>query len=77
MDVPEPVVESPAAVLHDDDDDPAPWRDSDTDTASLLRELSSLGLDDDAPQPVLRAAGPVRPVSAEPAKKRKGLFGRG
>ena len=50
----------------------------DTDTASLLRELSSLGLDDERPHaPAGRPLAP-RPVSALPSqKKKKGLFGRG
>jgi len=52
----------------------------DTDTAALLRELASLGLDDD-PAPVRTPGGPPRPVlsasaAAAAAKKRKGLFGR-
>jgi hypothetical protein len=51
-----------------------------TDTAMLLRELSSLGLDDGqggkpAPAPVSR---PLPASTPDPkAKKRKGLFGRG
>jgi hypothetical protein len=46
------------------------------DTAALLRELSSLGLEDDpAPPPPPRApARPTQPVT--PAKKKRGLFGR-
>ena len=51
------------------------------DTASLLRELSSLGLDDDAPQaprpsrPAPRSAPPGAD-SKDKGKKKKGLFGR-
>jgi hypothetical protein len=52
-----------------------------SDTAALLRELTSLGLDDDAPQPpAARTPGPSRPAvpaASKDAKKRKGLFGRG
>ena len=52
------------------------WAPHENDTASLMRELSSLGLEDESaapapaprPQPVVRAPAP---------KKRKGLFGRG
>jgi len=62
------------------DDEPVPFfSPADTDTASLLRELSSLGLDDDPPSstPTRPARPPsTRPV-AETPKKRKGLFGRG
>jgi hypothetical protein len=44
------------------------------DTASLLRELSSLQHDDSAPpQP---APTVTRPIAAPPPKRRKGLFGR-
>ena len=49
------------------------------DTAALLRELSSLGIDDDAPSagpPAPR--GPMRPPTPAPAaskKKKRGLFG--
>ena len=44
------------------------------DTASLLRELSSLGADDSA-SPAPAAHGVRQPAPAQP-KKRKGLFGR-
>jgi hypothetical protein len=50
-----------------------------TDTASLLRELSSLGLEDDAPSGPTHPVRPPasRPVSTPaPPKKKKGLFGR-
>jgi hypothetical protein len=47
-----------------------------TDTASLLRELSSLGFDDEPPSPPIRPpASAPRPVTTAPKKKR-GLFGR-
>jgi hypothetical protein len=49
----------------------------DTDTASLLRELSSLGLDDDPPPPPpSRPARPTPPRPVTAPKKKKGLFGR-
>ena len=56
---------------------PEPYRSSDTDTASLLRELSSLGLDDDE-EPAPRPNPPTRsvPRAAAEDKKRKGRFGR-
>lgn len=56
-----------------------------TDTASLMRELSSLGFDDE-PAPTPMPSRPNAPVGAAPrtsaaqadkGKKRKGLFGRG
>jgi len=55
---------------------------ADTDTASLLRELSSLGLDEPPPpDPVAAKAAPPAPRSAPPApersRRRRGLFGRG
>jgi len=64
-----------------DQDPPArSYGAQDTDTAALLRELASLGLDDDPPL-VRTPGGPPRPVlsasaAAAAAKKRKGLFGR-
>lgn len=70
IDMPEPVAAEPEPT----------YGNRDTDTASLLRELSSLGQDDDpAPLPVTRPARATatRPVSAAAQKKRKGLFGRG
>jgi len=56
-----------------------------TDTASLMRELSSLGFDDDAPptqspnRPSTSVGASSRPSGAQSdkGKKRKGLFGRG
>ena len=74
---PEPVAEPAAAA----DQYAAPTRPRDSDTASLLRELSSLGFDDDAPpspQAPRPPAAPPRPPARppEPPKKRKGLFGR-
>ena len=69
---------SDIAPTRPSDDEPLPFYSGsqDTDTASLLRELSSLGLDDEpAPAPPVRP--PVgRPVQLAP-KKKKGLFGRG
>jgi hypothetical protein len=62
--------------------DPARRRDNGlTDTAALLRELSSLGADSDAPsaRPAAARTTAPRPVgnaAAQHAKKRKGLFGR-
>lgn len=76
--IPEPVASVPAAVEYDDEPIPM-YGSSDTDTASLLRELSSLGLEDDPPPvPVTRPrATPPRPVTSAAAKpKKKGLFGR-
>jgi hypothetical protein len=69
--VPEPEPE-PA---REPEPEPAPLEPvSFADTASLLRELSSLQHDDSAPlQPPLQV---TRPVVAPPPKKRKGLFGR-
>jgi hypothetical protein len=61
-----------------DDVDPLPPSER-ADTAALLRELASLGLEDEAPAPPMRsaAAAASRPVPNQPAqKKRKGLFGR-
>jgi hypothetical protein len=51
------------------------------DTAMLLRELSSLGFDNDddrsAAAPAAPHAAPPRVArQVEPKKKRKGLFGR-
>ena len=72
---PEPADEEPTSTLPE----PIVQRDL-TDTASLLRELSSLGFEDDGPSggPPARPATPPRPVSAPaaPPKKKKGLFGR-
>jgi hypothetical protein len=85
-DVPEDV---PAAVAAEEPppavpSEPEPTRRRDnglTDTAALLRELSSLGADSDAPSPRpaaarTAAARPVSTAAAQHAKKRKGLFGR-
>ena len=55
------------------------YKEPDTDMASLFRELSSLGMDDEpAPAPARPAPNPARPPAAAPAasKKKKGLFGR-
>jgi hypothetical protein len=47
------------------------------DTASLLRELSSLGLDDEPAQAAPPPRAPSRPTPpADKPKKKKGLFGR-
>jgi len=60
---------------------PAPAAPVMTDTASLMRELSSLGLEDEpAPAPPRPASvGAASRAAAQPdkGKKRKGLFGRG
>jgi hypothetical protein len=60
---PEPVVERPA---------PAPRS---ADTAALLRELSSLGLEEEPSATVVPPPRPAPPVAVA-TKKRKGLFGR-
>lgn len=77
---PDPVVEpdpgpvdEPVAEVQD-----AGWARSDTDTAALLRELSSLGGPDPAPSapPPQRPAAPsATPGSIAAQRKRKGLFG--
>jgi hypothetical protein len=56
---------------------PQPYIARDTDTAALLRELSSLGLDDE-PSPVAPASPrPPRPAPAGAGpRKKKGLFSR-
>jgi hypothetical protein len=49
-----------------------------TDTAALLRELSSLGVEDDPPpvsSPPPRAPAPRAPAAVD-KKKKRGLFGR-
>ncbi|MDQ6650312.1 MAG: hypothetical protein M3Z02_09380, partial [Actinomycetota bacterium] len=81
----------PDARLQSNEDEPAfaltapePYVDRQTDTAALLRELSFLGLDDDAGAPGPTAPAPRAPsprpssgaTSANNSKKRKGLFGR-
>jgi hypothetical protein len=68
---------APAADEEPEPEPPTPVRDI-TDTAALLRELSSLGFDDE-PTPSARPLGsPSRGMAASTAsKKRKGLFGRG
>jgi hypothetical protein len=50
-----------------------------SETAALLRELTSLGLDDEPSNPAASAANAAKPSSQpkEQPKKRKGLFGRG
>jgi hypothetical protein len=47
-----------------------------TDKASLLRELSSLGLEDEPPVSAPTRPPPNRPAPAEKKPKRRGLFGR-
>jgi hypothetical protein len=73
------VAEAPVDVdddLDEIDDTPLPtYAPADTDMASLFRELSSLGLEDEPSGPV----APTRPAPrANPAskQKKKGLFGR-
>ncbi|MDP3712976.1 MAG: DUF4388 domain-containing protein [Mycobacteriales bacterium] len=78
---PEPEVAAAPAADAEWDDDPMPsYAPRDTDTAALLRELSSLGFDDEPPPvaaPSRPAPSPARPAAAAAAtKKRKGLFGR-
>jgi hypothetical protein len=48
------------------------------DTAALLRELSSLGFDDEpsGPHPPPRAPSRPAPTYVDPKKKKRGLFGR-
>ncbi|MDB5478873.1 MAG: hypothetical protein JWM96_1368 [Alphaproteobacteria bacterium] len=76
VEVPAP---EPAEVPTAPQPEPVPaWHQHDTDTAALLRELSSLGLDEDPPAPPLtRPVSSSRPVPVQQQKKRKGLFGRG
>lgn len=81
-------VDEPKQRAADDDPPVRSYGDQDTDMAALLRELASLGLDDDARPPSDPApqGQPVRPrpaaapgpaAAAAAAKRRKGLFGRG
>ncbi len=49
---------------------------SQTDTASLLRELSGLFSTEDS-EPPRPAPAPAKPPPPPPPKKKKGLFGRG
>ncbi|MDQ1748517.1 MAG: hypothetical protein QOD07_2780 [Frankiaceae bacterium] len=47
------------------------------DTAALLRELSSLGIEDEpAPPPPPRSPSRPSPPAVDPKKKKRGLFGR-
>lgn len=56
---------------------PALFVHYDADTAALLRELSSLGVDDGSPAPAAPVADTPRPATTSAApKRRKGLFGR-
>ena len=76
LDLPKPVLATSMLATKTWDDEPMPsYGSGDTDTAALLRELSSLGLDDDPPPPTAR---PIRPPAARvtPTKKKKGMFGR-
>jgi len=50
--------------------------DNDTDTAALLRELSSLGLEDEPSAPAATQSAPRPSVSAVSARKKKSMFGR-
>jgi hypothetical protein len=64
----------PAVTLAD-----VPAAQHDGDTASLMRELSFLGLDDppaSPPKTPPKAPAAVRPQTLTAQKKRKGLFGR-
>jgi len=81
-------VVQPKQRAADDDPPVRSYGDQDTDMAALLRELASLGLDDDVRPPSDPApqGQPVRPrpaaapgpaATAAAAKRRKGLFGRG
>ena len=73
----EPDVSEPVDAEPDEDAAVTPYRPSDTDMASLFRELSSLGMDDEpAPAPLRATPTPRSPVAGTPAKKKKGLFGR-
>ena len=71
-------VDAPADEPEDQvEEAPLPtYGSADTDMASLFRELSSLGMDDEPPPaPARPAASPPR-APAAPVKKKKGLFGR-
>ena len=71
------VADPPAEV---DDEPMTTYRHTDTDTAALLRELASLGFDEETPPASPLRSGPApspRPAPASANKKRKGLFGRG
>jgi hypothetical protein len=83
-DVAEPVEVAPAVVEPEPESPPAPAalrRGEDADTAALLRELSSLGLEDGGEQQsALSSSTPPRPRPTAPAtdkkaKKKIGLFG--
>ncbi len=73
----EPDVSEPVDAEPDEDAAVPLYRPADTDMASLFRELSSLGMEDEPAPAPLRATPPSRPpVAGTPAKKKKGLFGR-
>jgi len=88
-DVTEPVEVAPAIVEPEPEPEPEAFpapaalgRGEDADTAALLRELSSLGLEDGGEQQSALAASspPPRPRPTSPgtdkkAKKKIGLFG--
>jgi hypothetical protein len=86
-DIVEPVATANDEVEDPNDEDPGVREpaavaagyamDEMTDTAALLRELSSLGVEDDpAPASPAARSAPHRPSVAEPKKKKKiGLFG--
>jgi hypothetical protein len=86
--VPEQVPTYDIAETDDEDDDLAEVREPAavgaaamveyTDTAALLRELSSLGMeDDDRPAPSTPAPPQrPRPAAVPDKKKKRGLFGR-
>ena len=75
------VAQAPVDVEDDLDDDfdeaPLPtYPPADTDMASLFRELSSLGMEDEPAGPVAPLRPPSRPNPASTKQKKKGLFGR-
>jgi len=72
-------VETEIEATADFDDSPMPvYPPADTDMASLFRELSSLGMEDEPTPPPVAPRPTPRPVTPAPAqaKKKKGLFGR-
>ena len=76
----EPEVEEPAEEVREPAAVGAMAMSEYTDTAALLRELSSLGVEDDGPAPNAPPSAPPRPRPAAAAsadkKKKRGLFGR-